>query len=118
VTEIAAILIAIVVHEAGHAAVAQAVGLEWRPFARLPWKIGIAVVAPEPGIGARDDLLIAVGGPAASALLATLTFQVSPFLSLLSALVAVLNLVPLPGTDGWRAIGAARRLATAERSRR
>jgi stage IV sporulation protein FB len=115
VTEIAAILIAVVVHEAGHAAAAQAVGLEWRPFARLPWKLGIAVLAPEPGIRPRDDLLIALAGPAASALLAALTFQVAPWLSLLSGLLAVLNLVPLPGSDGRRAIGAARQLAVAER---
>jgi stage IV sporulation protein FB len=111
VTEIAAILIAIVSHEAGHAAAAQAVGLQWRPFVRLPWKIGVAVVAPGSGIRPRDDLLIALAGPGASALLAALTFQVSPWLSLLSGLVAVLNLLPLPGSDGLRAIAAARRLA-------
>jgi Zn-dependent protease len=114
VTEIAAIVIAIVCHEAGHAAAARAVGLAWRPFARLPWKIGVAVVAPEPGIRPRDDLLIALAGPASSALLAALTFQIAPWLSLLSALLAVLNLMPLPGSDGMRAIGAARRLAASE----
>ena len=97
------------------AAAAQAVGLEWRAFARLPWKIGVAVVAPARGIRPRDDLLIALAGPAASATLAALTFQLSPWLSLFSALLAVLNLVPIPGSDGWRAIGAARRLAVSER---
>jgi Zn-dependent protease len=110
VTEVTAIVIAIVSHEAGHAAAAQAVGLEWRPFARLPWKIGVAVVAPATGIRPRDDLFIALAGPSASALLAALTFQVAPWLSLFSALVAVLNLVPLPGSDGMRALRAARRL--------
>jgi Zn-dependent protease len=113
-TQIAAIVLAIVSHEAGHAAAAQAVGLQWRPFARLPWKIGVVVLAPEPGIRPRDDLLIALAGPAASAMLAALAFQVSPHLSLLSGMLAVLNLLPFPGTDGWRAIGAARRLAAAE----
>jgi stage IV sporulation protein FB len=114
VAELAAIVIAIICHEAGHAAAAQAVGLEWRPFARLPWKIGVAVVAPGPGIRPRDDLVIALAGPAASALLAAFTFQVAPWLSLLSAMLAVLNLLPFPGTDGRRAIGAARRLALSE----
>jgi Zn-dependent protease len=115
VTQIAVILIAIVSHEAGHAAAAQAVGLRWRPFVRLPWKIGVVVLAPEPGIRPRDDLFIALAGPAASAMLAALTFQISPALSVLSGCLAVLNLLPLPGTDGWRAIGAARRLAVSER---
>ena len=114
-TEIAAIVIAIISHEAGHAAAAQAIGLEWRPFARLPWKFGVAVVAPRLGMRPRDDLLIALAGPAASAMLAALTFQLSPWLSLFSALLAVLNLAPIPGSDGWRAIGAARRLAVSER---
>jgi Zn-dependent protease len=110
VPEIVAIAIAIVAHEAGHAAAAQAIGLEWRPFARLPWKIGVAVLVPDTGIRPRDDLFIALAGPSASALLAGLTFQVAPWLSLLSGLLAVLNLVPLPGTDGLRAIRAASRL--------
>jgi len=110
-TQVAVIILAIISHEAGHAAAAHAVGLEWRPFVRLPWKLGVAVVAPAGGLRPRDDLLIALAGPAASALLAAVSFQVSPELSLLSGLLAVLNLVPLPGTDGRRAIGAARRLA-------
>ena len=114
IAAIAVIIIAIVSHEAGHAAAAQAVGLQWRPFVRLPWKIGVVVVAPDPGIRARDDLFIALSGPAASAMLAALTFEISPTLSLLSACLAVLNLLPFPGTDGWRAIGAARRLAVSE----
>jgi len=115
VTQVAVIVLAIVSHEAGHAAAAQAAGLEWRVFARLPWKIGVAVVAPDDGLCPADDLLIALAGPAASSLLAAVSFQVSPELSLLSGLLAVLNLLPFPGTDGRRAIGAARRLALTSR---
>ena len=110
-TELVALALVIVCHEAGHAAAAQSAGLEWRAFARLPWKIGVAVVVPRRGLDPRDDLFIALAGPAASTALAVLTFQTWTWLSLLSGITAILNLVPLPGSDGLRAIRAARRLA-------
>lgn len=110
-TELVALALVIVCHEAGHAAAAQASGLEWRAFARLPWKIGVAIVVPEHGLHPRDDLFIALAGPAASTALAILTFQTWTSLSLLSGAVAILNLVPVPGSDGMRAIRAARLLA-------
>jgi Zn-dependent protease len=109
--ELLAIALVVVCHEAGHAAAAQSAGLEWRVFARLPWKIGVAVVVPPRGLDPRDDLFIALAGPAASTALAVLTFQTWTWLSLFSGFVALLNLVPLPGSDGLRAIQAARRLA-------
>ena len=110
--ELAALVIVILSHEAGHAAAAQSMGLEWRPFARLPWKFGVAVVVPARGLHPRDDLFIALAGPAASTALAVLTFQTWPWLSVLSGLIATLNLIPMPGSDGLRAIRAARQLAT------
>ena len=109
--ELVAIALVVVCHEAGHAVAAQSAGLEWRVFVRLPWKIGVAVVLPPRGLDPRDDLFIAVAGPTASTALAVVTFQTWTWLSLLSGLVAVTNLVPMPGSDGLRAIRAARRLA-------
>jgi Zn-dependent protease len=111
VAELLALVLVIVVHEGGHASAAQAAGLEWRLFARLPWKFGVAVVVPARGLKPRDDLSIALAGPAASTALGVLTFQTWTWLSLLSGLIAILNLVPMPGSDGMRAIRAARLLA-------
>jgi Zn-dependent protease len=109
--ELLAIALVIACHEAGHAGAAQFAGLRCRPFARLPWKVGVAVVVPARGLDPRDELRIALAGPAASAALAALTFEPWPWLGVLSGLVAIVNLVPLPGSDGLRAIAAARRLA-------
>jgi Zn-dependent protease len=110
--EFVAIVLVVVCHEAGHAAAAQFAGLECRPFARLPWKFGIAVVVPARGLDPRHDLFIALAGPAASTSLAVLAFPTWTWLSILSGVVAILNLVPMPGSDGLRAIRAARQLAT------
>ena len=109
--ELIALVLVIVVHEGGHASAAQAAGLEWRLFARLPWKFGVAVVVPERGLDPRADLSIALAGPAASTALAVLTFQTWTWLSVVSGVIAILNLVPMPGSDGLRAIQAGRRLA-------
>jgi Zn-dependent protease len=103
-------LVAVVSHEAGHAAAAQLLGLRWHPFARLPWKAGIAVEVPQSGLRARDDLLVALAGPAASLALAAAALPSVAELALISGMLAVLNLLPfLPGSDGWRATGAIRR---------
>jgi Zn-dependent protease len=110
-TELIAVALVIACHEAGHAGAAQSAGLEWRAFARLPWRLGVAVVVPAQGLHARDELLVALAGPAASAALALVTFQTWLWLAVLSGLVAIVNLIPLPGSDGLRAIAAARRLA-------
>lgn len=58
--------ILVLLHEAGHASMAQTLGLRWRPFARLPWKLGISVWVETP----RQASLIAVAGPAANILAA------------------------------------------------
>jgi hypothetical protein len=50
----------VLAHELGHAAAAQALGLRWRPFVRLPWKVGIAVWVDTP----RQARLIGLAGPA------------------------------------------------------
>jgi hypothetical protein len=52
----------VLAHECGHAAAAQALGLRWRPFVRLPWKVGIAVWVNTP----RQARLIGLAGPAAN----------------------------------------------------
>jgi Zn-dependent protease len=109
--ELVALALVIVCHEAGHAAAAQAAGLEWRPIARLPWRIGIGVVIPEGGLHPRDELRIALAGPAASIMLAIVTVGAWRWLGVYSGLVAVANLLPFPGSDGMRAAHAVRLLA-------
>jgi hypothetical protein len=104
--------LAVACHEAGHAAAAQLLGLRWKPFARFPWAAGIAVMAPREGLPPRDDLLVALAGPLGSFALAAVALPLIPELGGLSAILGVLNLLPfLRGSDGWRAIRAARRAA-------
>jgi Zn-dependent protease len=109
--ELVALALVIVCHEAGHAAAAQAAGLDWKPIARLPWRIGIGVVIPEGGLHPRDELRIALAGPAASIMLAIVTFGAWRWLGVYSGLVAAANLLPFPGSDGMRAAHAVRLLA-------
>ena len=102
---------ALACHEAGHAAAAQLLGLSWKPFARLPWVAGIAVTVPDGGLPPRDDLLVALAGPLGSFALAAVALPLIPELAGLSAILGVLNLIPfLRGSDGWRALHAARQV--------
>jgi peptidase M50B-like protein len=102
---------AVACHEAGHAAAAQLLGLSWKPFARFPWAAGIAIRVPDGGLPPRHDLLVALAGPLGSFALAAVAFPLIPELGALSAILGVLNLVPfLRGSDGWRAIQAARQV--------
>jgi hypothetical protein len=103
--------LAVACHEAGHAAAAQLLGLGWKPFARFPWAAGIAVRVPSGGLPPRDDLLVALACPLGSFALAAVALPLIPELGGLSALLGVLNLLPfLRGSDGWRALRAARQV--------
>jgi hypothetical protein len=101
--------VAVACHEAGHAAAAQLLGLSWKPFARLPWAAGIAIRVPRGGLPPRHDLIVALAGPLGSFGLAAVALPLIPELGGLSAILGLLNLFPfLRGSDGWRAIRAAR----------
>ena len=108
-----AILSVIACHEAGHAAAALALGYRVRPFARI-YAAGIAVVVPDTGLPPAHDLTIALAGPAASFALTAATMTSQPVLAGLSAIVGLLNLVPLPGSDGMRAWRACRALLSTD----
>jgi len=99
---LAACLCSVLVHEAGHAVAAEALGLPWKPtFSRRG--LGITV--------GRDDLKLrpwqirasCAAGPAANlAVAAAGVYFHEPALFLLNALFALINLIPLPKSDGAR----------------
>jgi stage IV sporulation protein FB len=103
---IAQLFVAILAHELGHALVAARLGYRVRPFLRW-WKFGVAVVVPEGGMSARDDRLIALAGPVSSILLTAAAVSSGLlWLAFVSAELAVMNLIPFPGSDGLRALRA------------
>lgn len=79
------ILALIVIHELAHAAAAQMLGLRWKPFVRLPWKVGIAVWVDTP----RQQRIIGLAGPASNlAAAAPLVLFHQPALAAVSVLMA------------------------------
>jgi len=90
------ILLVVVVHESGHALTAQALGLRWRLYARLPVSVGVK---------AEPSRLVALGGPAASILAGLSAAMVSwDSFAIVSLFVGLVSLIPIPPQDGWRAI--------------
>jgi hypothetical protein len=100
-------------HEAGH--VAAAIVL------RLPWKPVITRRGPGIRIGRADlDLsrfqvrLTAAGGPAANLVLAFVCIRLGlGIMALMSLEFAIVNLLPLPHSDGSRILRPGRALARA-----
>lgn len=100
VTLLAPLAALAVVHELGHAAAAQLLGLPWRPV----------VSKRGPGIRVgRDDLrltraqrgITAAAGPGASLLLAACLWAIGQHLCALASIeIAVVNLVPFRHSDG------------------
>jgi membrane-associated protease RseP (regulator of RpoE activity) len=134
-----ALILVTVAHEAGHWVAARLVGIPVKQIAvglgpvigwhrlysgvKIVWRalpLGAAIGVPgrwkKDGTlrrPIRDDLLVAVGGPAASFLFTALLVAIAMLWSgapafstwllataLLSTLAALLNLLPLPGLDG------------------
>ncbi len=88
-----AFVLAVVVHEAGHAAVAQARGLRWELFVRFPVSFGVK---------AERSRLVAVAGPLATFLLAYAALVVEwQDLCLLSAVFGLISLPPFKPCDGY-----------------
>lgn len=108
-------LASLFVHELGHVVAARACGLPVRRFTvhLLGGSVEYALTPP-----ARTRAAVSMGGPAASALsalpalvLGAGTDGVDAVLGGLvagSAVLMIVNLLPLPGSDGWHAASALR----------
>lgn len=82
-TMLASILAALVAHEAGHAAAAQALGLRWRPVVtkRGP---GIRIGADHIRLTRTQIAITAAAGPTASLLFTATMWHTQPFMALAS----------------------------------
>jgi hypothetical protein len=95
------IIALVLAHEAGHAIAAQALGLRWKPFMRLPWKIGIAVWVDTP----RQSQIIGLAGPVMNLMLVPLlAFLGQGMLAILSLAMAT-----LPSAIDWLHVWRAKR---------
>ena len=93
----------VLVHELGHGAAMAACRV---PIRRVSLRISGAVI--EGGFrGYGQELLCAVAGPAAGALLAALVYQHAPELAIVSVCLTAVNLLPLYPLDGGRILRAA-----------
>lgn len=116
---VAALIVPVLVHEAGHLAAARLVGL--RPVGLRLTGTSIAAVASSRagGSAARTPLqqvAVSLGGPVTAMPLAALALVLTdPVVScvwVLSCAGSLLQLVPLKGSDGQRLLDAARALNT------
>jgi Zn-dependent protease len=104
------VMVAVVAaHELGHATAATAYGFRWRAFV-TPTKLGVRVLATRDEVTAAQNAAMAAAGPAASFLLAAAAWAAgSVQLTVLSAMVGLLSLVPIRPQDGyWIWIGTVR----------
>ena len=92
-------LVALVLHEGAHAAVTCARGLRVKGVV-ISWK----------GIGVRrergtdlDTALIAAAGPLLNLALAALSHN-SESMLVGNLIVGIINLLPVPGSDGWKVL--------------
>jgi hypothetical protein len=95
---------AIVIHEAGHALAA------WIFQFRFVG-IGFGVLGPYIRVfgnyGRRENAIVALAGPGANCLAGGILAQLGlPATGLLVASVGLVNLLPIPGSDGLKAIHA------------
>lgn len=98
------------VHEAGHALVAHLLGLHFHiAIVRNPWRLVVGVMFPGDVI-AKQDLMIAIGGPLASILIGIALLPITDTGAAISILIGLLNLLPLRHSDGWRIARAAKAL--------
>ena len=101
-------LLAMVLHEIGHLCVAQALGLKVKNVG-FCWK-GMYTVreAGPPEI----NLQVSLAGPLTNLALTAL-WSVSPIFGLANLFVGICNLLPLPGSDGKRALNCLREMRAA-----
>lgn len=98
-------LLAMVLHELGHICVAQALGLKVKDIG-LNWK-GMYTVreAGPPEI----NLQVSLAGPLTNFALVAL-WSVSPVFGLANLVVGLCNVLPIPGSDGKRALNCLREM--------
>lgn len=106
-------LLAMVLHEIGHVCVAQALGLRVKQVG-LGWK-GMYTVR-ESG-SPQLNLQVSLAGPLTNLALVAL-WPVSPMLGLASLVCGVTNLLPIPGSDGKRAMNCLREMRAAKAAER
>ena len=99
-------LASLLLHECGHLLVAWAAGVKVR-------EIGLCLrgsyIRREPARTPFDEVAIALSGPLVNALIAVALWGVpgvGHWLMIYNLILAISNLVPLPGTDGRRAFAA------------
>jgi Zn-dependent protease len=96
-------------HELGHLAVARALGWPgrlgwvWRP---IPYPVARVLVPA--GTNTWSLLAVALAGPAASILFGFACWPVSPLAGLVSVLLGVVSLIPVPKQDGAHVLKALR----------
>lgn len=96
------LLVSLLLHEAGHLAMAQALGVRVRAVGLC---LKGAYLHRSDSRSAVSELLIALAGPAVSLLLYAALRDGNAILrwvAILNLVLAISNLVPLPGTDGAR----------------
>ena len=96
----AMIVASLLLHEVGHMAVATVLGVPVREF-------GLCLRGAS---RRRDDLLIACAGPLTNLCLVSLLFLplIGPQLAFCNMVLCVVNLLPLPSSDGLRILRALR----------
>lgn len=110
---IGVLLATVVVHEAGHAAVAALLRLPWRPT--LTWHgPGIVIGRDDLELTRRQVALTAAGGPLANLALCVIAHTIGqPVVVGIGLLFAGMNLAPLPLSDGSRMLWPGHAIARA-----
>jgi Zn-dependent protease len=101
-------LMTLVIHELGHVVVARVFGVRIKGLVFDRHGLGIRMERGSP----LCIFCSALAGPMANVMLAALFWNV-PGVWLYNAVLIVLNLLPIPYSDGKRAIGAMRVIYTA-----
>ena len=114
-----AVLIAAAVHECGHLLAAKLLGI---PLCNIRLELLGARITPARLLSYREECLLSLAGPLFSVLLAAGTFPLGSsvrFCSTLAAvslLLGILNLLPVRGFDGGRALSAVLCVLTGDRA--
>ena len=99
-------LASLLLHECGHLLAARASGVKVREFGLC---LRGSYIRREPARMPFDDAAITLSGPLVNALIAAALWTVpgvGHWLAIYNLVLATSNLVPLPGSDGRRAINA------------
>jgi hypothetical protein len=105
-------VLAYAIHELGHFLAAEVFGIKTKSV-RLGWR-GVAIVRERgPWF---DSLVVAAAGPAVSLLCAGLTFHLDGF-TIANLYVGLVNLIPMPHSDGDHILECLRGMRDARESR-